>query len=121
MKTVELELPDCSWRYTDLAVLLLEERRLLLALRTRCLKKPGSQSCDEEAYVVELLEPWAEKPVISRAEFPSSLIEWWKKAPVSRNLEGLAAGPDGALYLVSDNRWHGGQMPKTLLLRVPRR
>ena len=80
-----------------------------------------TKSCDEDAYVVELLDPAATPTVVSSYRFPETTVNWWRMANVSRNLEGIALGPDGALYLVSDNRWSLDRQPKTLLIRIPRR
>jgi hypothetical protein len=120
-RTIELALPDCNWRYSDLHAASLGERTYLLALRTYCVWSAENESCDENAYVVEILDPAATPPVISSYRFPEATVQWWRMANVSRNLEGIALGPDGALYLVSDNRWVHGRQPKTLLLRIPRR
>lgn len=120
-RTIELALPDCDWRYSALHAAPVGRRTYLLALRTRCVWNAETESCDEDAYVVELLNPAATPTVVSSYRFLETTVRWWRMANVSRNLEGIALGPDGAIYIVSDNRWFQGRQPKTLLLRIPRR
>lgn len=120
-RTVDLALPDCDWRYSALHASSLGQGGYLLALRTRCVWNAENEECEEEAYVVELLDPAATPAVVSSYRLARTTVNWWRMANVSRNLEGIALGPDGALYLVSDNRWRLNRQPKTLLLRIPRR
>ncbi len=120
-RTIDLALPDCDWRYSALHAATVGRRTYLLALRTYCVWNAETKSCDEDAYVVELLDPAATPTVVSSYRFPETTVNWWRMANVSRNFEGIALGPDDALYLVSDNRWSLDRQPKTLLLRIPRR
>jgi hypothetical protein len=116
-----LPLPNCQWRYTDLNHTDFGERTYLIALKVRCAWNQETLECEEDEYVIELINPQAGPKVVSSYRFPESAVNWWRVARVSRNLEGITVGPDGALYIVSDNLWNKGQEVKSLLLRVPKR
>lgn len=120
-QTVSLPLPSCRWLYSDIHPVAVGERLYLLALKTFCSRAQEDQECDEEEYVVELMSTDAASTVVSSYHFPEPALRWWKMANVSRNLEGVAVGHDGSLYIVSDNRWAGDLRPKSLLIRVPKR
>ncbi|MFQ5893032.1 MAG: hypothetical protein ACE5H5_01840 [Nitrospinota bacterium] len=119
--TIDLTLPDCDWRYTALHPVTIGPRAYLLALRTRCSWNEATQACEKDEYILELLNPAGAPVVTSSYRFPETTIRWWRMANVSRNLEGIVVGPDGALYLASDNRWVLDREPKSLLLRIPPR
>lgn len=116
---VDLPLPDCDWRYTCLDSTVVNERTYLLTLRKRCVWNSETEECDNDEFVVEMLDLAASQPVVSSYRFPESNVVWWRLAKVARNLEGITVGPDGDLYLVSDNRWFQDRRPKTLLLHIP--
>lgn len=117
----ELPLPNCQWRYTDLHAASIGERPYLLALKSRCYRSRPTLECDEDEYAVELINPEAGPTVVSSYHFPEATMRWWRRASVSRNLEGITVGPGGDLYIVSDNLWPQGGTVKSLLLRVPKR
>lgn len=119
--SLSLPLPNCQWRYTDVYPTPIGERVYLLALKTYCSWNQEAKECDEDQYVVELIDPEVEPKVVSSYHFPEVQVGWWRMANVSRNLEGIAIGPDGSLYIVSDNRWTNGRQLKSLLLRIPKR
>lgn len=109
---IEVELEDCAWRLTGLAWW----RGRLIALKTQY---PG------ERYVVVTvdLETGATEVVADLTELLRSLAaEGW-----SNNVEGIAIGSDGSLWLVADNAVTGvidDPLPglardRTLLLRIP--
>lgn len=109
---IEVELEDCTWRLTGLAWW--EER--LIALKTQF---PGERY---EIVTVDL-ESGATEVVADLTELLRSLArEGW-----SNNVEGIAVGSDGSLWLVADNAVTGvidDPLPGpaeagTLLLRVP--
>lgn len=119
---MSLPLPDCQWRYTDIHPLYVGERLYLLALKTFCAEGPDEgRECEDDDYVVEIINPEGEPKVVSSYHFPEAVVRWWRMADVSRDLEGIAVGGDGALYIVSDNRWDGDHQPKSLLIRIPKR
>jgi hypothetical protein len=109
---IEVHLDDCTWRLTGLAWWNGE----LIALRTQF---PGMRyevvSIDlETGATVVLLDPTKLLRILSR--------EGW-----SNNVEGIAIGADGSLWLVADNAVTGvisDPLPplgekRTLLLRIP--
>jgi hypothetical protein len=109
---IEVELEDCNWRLAGLAWW--EER--LIALKTQF---PGERY---EIVTVDL-ESGATEVVANLTELLRSLAgEGW-----SNNVEGIAVGGDGSLWLVADNAVTGvidDPVPGpaeagTLLLRIP--
>lgn len=120
-QALSLPLPDCHWRYTDIHPLYVGERLYLLALKTFCATSREGSECEDDAYAVEIINPQGATKVVSSYHFTEAAVRWWRMADVSRNLQGLAIGGDGALYIVSDNRWEGDRRPKSLLIRIPKR
>lgn len=109
---IEVALEDCAWRLTGLA----RWDGRIIALKTQF---PGERY---EIVTVDL-ESGASEVVVDLTELLRSLAEQgW-----SNNVEGIAVGADGSLWLVADNAVTGvidDPVPgptddRTLLLRLP--